>query len=441
MSSTPVLSVAVIGAGPAGLYLTDALLRHEGREVRVDVFDRLPTPFGLLRYGVAPDHLKMKALAKPLAKVVADPRVRFIGNLEIGRDLDVDLLRSKYSAVVHAYGAALDRTLGIPGEDLPGSTSAASFVRWYSGHPDNTTALPDGRAVEAEHAVVVGAGNVAVDVARILIKSAQELHGTDVPDEVLALLHASPITDVHMLIRRGPAQVKFTAKELRELGEIDGVDVLVPSEALELAEADLDAIAEDRMLGRSVDVLREWALREPTGAQRRLHVHFWTSPIAIEGSEAVTGVVVSARSDDGARETTIPAELVVRCVGYRGLALPGVPFDEESGTIPNDHGRVLRDGVPCVGEYAAGWISRGPTGVIGSNKSDAGRVVELMLGDDLPDVEVWDVVAHLHEAGLATVDHDGWLEIDRAEITAGESRGGVRAKLATWDELLAASRG
>ncbi len=330
------MTIAVIGAGPAGLYLADEMVQQTERDVRVDIYDRLPTPFGLLRYGVAPDHLKMKALAVPLQRTLDDERVRFIGNVEVGRDVSIAELREHYSAVVYTYGAAGDRKLGVAGEDLGGSVSAAEFVRWYSGHPD--AAPGAGHTLSGTTSVVViGAGNVALDVTRMLVKSATELSATDLPDAVLDALEESSVSDVHLLVRRGPAQVKFTSKELRELGELEGVDMVVDPAALDLSPEDAAVVESNRALARTVDILRDWSGRSATDAGRRVHVHFWSSPQGMTGADVVESVVVGNTSG-GARTRTVPAQLVVRCVGYLGSSLDGLPFDDESGTIPERPG-------------------------------------------------------------------------------------------------------
>lgn len=431
------LTIAVVGAGPAGLYLADEMLRQDGRDVRVDIYDRLPTPFGLLRYGVAPDHLKMKALASPLQRTLDDERVRFLGNVEVGRDVTIEELRANYSAVVYTYGAASDRVLGVAGEELAGSTSSADFVRWYSGHPD---AAVQSALVASDTAVVVGAGNVAIDVTRMLVKSPEELASTDVPDDVLEVLRKSQVRDVHILVRRGPAQVKFTSKELRELGTLEGVDVVVDPAQLSLTEQEQDALASDRAAGRSVALLNDWAARERTDAERRIHFHFWTSPTAFTGHDSVEAIQLTQGRTPVEREP-LAAQLVVKCVGYRGTSIADVPFDDAAGTIPHRDGRVLRDGEVSPGEYAAGWISRGPVGVLGTNRANATEVVVEMLNDDLRDVELWDAPGELAARGVDLVVGAGWAAIDRAECALGQTRGADRAKIASWDRLLEAARG
>jgi NADPH-dependent glutamate synthase beta subunit-like oxidoreductase len=432
-----VLTIAVVGAGPAGLYLASELMAATDLEVRVDVYDRLPTPFGLLRYGVAPDHLKMKALGIPLQRTVDDERVRFFGNVELGRDLSVEDLRERYSAVVYCYGASSDRKLGIAGEDLVGTVPATEFVRWYSGHPDTVTTAA---VVAAESAVVVGAGNVALDVARILVKSVTELQETDIPQPVLDALAASAIRDVHILVRRGPAQVKFTTKELRELGELDGVDVVIAPGAMDLDPESEASLEDDRVAKRNVEEMRAWASRTPTGAPRRLIFHFWTSPTAIEGEDGVVARVVTDANRPVAGQDTEPidAQLVIPSVGYFGVPVPGLPYDDASGTMTNVEGRVQRDGADAPGEYACGWIARGPSGVIGTNRSNAKRVVEAMLADDLPDAEPWDAAAELTARGVDVVTREHWNLIDAAEIALGGGAGRARTKLETWESLLGA---
>ncbi len=431
------LTVAVVGSGPSGIYSAEALLKALPGQVLVDVYDRLPAPYGLVRYGVAPDHLKIKSVARALAKTLSDPAVRFLGDVEVGVAPTVEELRASYDAVIYAFGAARDRRLGIPGEDLHGSFSAVDFVSWYSGHPD---AAVSRYTLDAHSAVVIGAGNVAVDVARMLTVQADDLRHTDVPEPVLDVLRASSITDIHIVARRGPAQAKFTTKELRELGEIPGVDVVVEPFTLDpVSQAEAD---EHKEVARNVEVLHEFSSRPLTGAPRRLWFDFWCAPTALAGSSAVAGVVCDRTSLVGGRavptgETIeIPAQVVFRSVGYRGSALPGVPLDESAGVIPNDAGRVLRDGAVSPGEYAVGWIKRGPTGVIGTNRSDAADTVASLLAD-FPAGGTHASVPDLAPA----VDWQGWLAIEAAEAAAGAGLGRERVKLAVWEELRAAARG
>lgn len=441
------LKVAVVGAGPAGLYVADSLLFQESVPVAVDVFDRLPTPFGLLRYGVAPDHLKMKSLAKVLQRTLDDDRVRFFGGVHVGSDITIAELRSRYDVVVYAFGAARDRRLGIVGEDLAGSESATRFVHWYSGFPDVPQDAFDLRATAA---TVVGIGNVAVDVTRLLLKDAEALRRTDIPSAVLATLKGSFIEDVHVLGRRGPAHATFTSKELKELGELDGVDVVVDPAELVLSEGDETRVATRPELQRNLAILREWSERPRGQAPRRLHLHFWTRPVELIGPNAVLGVVVERTQMSpegelvGTGETEVLAsQLVLRSVGYRGVEIDGVPFDAARCTVPSLDGRVLRGGAVSPGEYVAGWIGRGPVGVLGTNRSDAEDVVGRLLAD-APELPVAvrgadDIEALLVSRGITAVDCDGWSAIDAAEVARGAAGDRPREKIAHWHELYAAA--
>ncbi len=438
--------VAVIGSGPAGVYAAQALIEAD---VAVDVLDRLPAPFGLVRYGVAPDHPKIRSIATTLAAVLADPRVRLFGNVEVGTDVTVAELHERYDAVLFANGASVDRRMGIDGEDLPGSFSATEFVSWYCGHPD---APVDRFALAAESVAVIGAGNVAVDVARVLLRSAQELRETDVPDHVVKVLDASAITDVHLLARRGPAQTRISTVELRELGRVANADVLIADPAA----LELPTDVEDGLDGpqrRNLATLRDWADRFPQGRPRRLHVHFFRRPTQLIGSDMVSGVrsehtapVADGQVSGTGRFSELPAQLVLRAVGYRGFPVPGMPFDTDRGVIPNVDGRVLRDGTPAAGEYVAGWIKRGPTGVIGTNKHDARETVTALLGD-LPTLRPAPaggsgaLPALLGERRVHVVDWAGWELIELAETELGRAQGRVRSKIADRAALLAAARG
>jgi ferredoxin--NADP+ reductase len=438
--------VAVIGSGPSGLYAADELSQHDG--VSVDVLDRLLCPYGLLRYGVAPDHLKMKSLEITLRKILERPEVRFLGGVELGKDVSATELQEHYDAVVYATGSAVDRRLNIPGEDLPGSFSATEFVAWYCGHPDSEV---DKFTLDARQAVVVGVGNVAVDVARVLAKTAEELHVTDMPDHVLDVLDASAITDIHMVGRRGPAQAKFTTKELRELGELANADVIVDPEELVLDAAGERVVETDKTVRRNLEVLREWSQRTPEGRPRRLHLRFLHSPVAVIGNGRVEGVELERNELDGdggvtptGRKAVIEAGLLLRSVGYRGLPLPDVPFDERSGTIPHAEGRVQRDGAVAPGEYVVGWIKRGPSGVIGTNKGDAKETVSRLLDDldELPRRLLSDpdsIVSLLEERGVGVVTWAGWQAIDAAEKALGAAAGRTRVKIADREALLTAA--
>ncbi|MGH3832211.1 MAG: FAD-dependent oxidoreductase [Pseudonocardiaceae bacterium] len=440
------IRVAVIGSGPSGLYAADELSKHDA--VTVDVVDRLPCPYGLLRYGVAPDHLKMKSLEITLRKILERPSVRFLGGVELGAALRMDELREYYDAVVYATGAPVDRRLGIPGEDLPGSFSATEFVAWYCGHPD---AEVDAFTLDARSAVVVGVGNVAVDVARILAKTTRELSVTDMPDHVLKVLDSSAISDIYVVGRRGPAQAKFTTKELRELGELAHADVLVDPAELVLDEAGKELVETNKTVRRNVETLWEWATRSRLDRPRRIHLRFLLAPVAVLGTAAVEAVRCERTQLDGlgsvvgtGETVTLAAQLLLRSVGYRGLPLPGVPFDERSGVIPHVAGRVQRDGATAAGEYVVGWIKRGPTGVIGTNKSDAKETVESLLHDldalpRAPHREPDMLIETLTQRGVKVVTWAGWEAIDAAERALGAAAGRARIKIADRERLLNAA--
>ena len=578
-----VLEVAVVGSGPAGLYTAEALVKHAAAlsgpdgpvRVRVDVLDRLPTPYGLVRYGVAPDHKSIKSIAEYLRKVLESPDVRFLGGVHFGEDVTRAELLSAYDAVVYATGAMRDRRLGIPGEDLPGSYAATDFVNWYCGHPD---VGPGTFTLDAESVAVIGVGNVAVDVARILARDPAELHSTDVPQQVLEALQASKVREVHMIGRRGPAHAKFTTKELRELGELPGVEVLVPD-----PEADLDAfdqaghgtsLAEsDRRVRGNLVVIRKWTAPAPApgtsstpstpsassapsvlstpsassapsvlstpsassapsapaapsapstpsalsapaassapstpsastapsaptapsalgtplassastdgqagvsqnGHARTLTIRFWLRPVEITGDERVTGLVLERTrlDENGAFQgtgelETLDTQMVLRSVGYQSVPLNGVPFDERNAVVPNAAGRVLGpDGQPLPGEYVSGWLKRGPTGVIGTNKSDAAETVRSLLADLVgapaadeaalprpgvlryPDAapapegsRVQALTETLARRGIRPVSYAEWLRVETAEAELARSLGrGERVKLHGKDALLAA---
>ena len=428
------LRVAIVGSGPAGFYAAGALLGADP-PAQVDMLERLPTPWGLVRLGVAPDHPKLKTVSKAFERIAERPGFRFLGNVEVGRDVAHEDLARLYDAVVYAVGAQTDRRLGIPGEDLPGSWAATEFVAWYNGHPDYQELDFD---LNVERAVVIGVGNVALDVARMLALTPEELGPTDTADAAIAAICGASIREIVVVGRRGPAQAAFTTPELAELGELAGADVIVDP-------ADLDgAEPTDTNSERNLEVLRDFAGREPEGKPKRVVLKFFASPVAIHGEDRVESVeLVRNVLDDDNRAVpteereTLSCGLVFRSVGYRGVALPGVPFEERSGVIPNEGGRV------APGVYVAGWIKRGPTGVIGTNKKDATETVERLLADlrDAPrkGTTAEDVDALLDERGVRRVVYAGWLAIDEVERSAGEPLGRPRVKLCTWDELLAAS--
>ncbi|MGO9219311.1 MAG: FAD-dependent oxidoreductase [Streptosporangiaceae bacterium] len=450
------LEVAVVGSGPAGIYTAEALIKQVGAlappgTVRVDVLDRLPTPYGLVRYGVAPDHPSIRSIAGYLRGVLEHPDVRFLGGVHLGDDVTREDLLASYDAVVYATGAMRDRHMGIPGEDLAGSYAATDFVNWYCGHPDSSA---EAFTLDAEAVAVVGVGNVAVDVARILVKDPAALHSTDIPHPVLEALMASKVREVHVIGRRGPAQAKFTTKELRELGELADVDIEVRPDELDLDASDPTGqstrLAEsDRRVRGNVAVLRDWAARPPAGSGRRLVVRFWLRPVEVTGTQRVSGLTVErTRLDEQGRFSgtgeyeMIPAQMVFRSVGYQSVPLAGVPFDENTATVPNAEGRVLGpDGTALPGEYVAGWLKRGPTGVVGTNKSDAAGTVRSLLADlsglpglsgreagDRPSRRPFTEV--LAARGVRPVSYVDWLRVEAAETElAGALGRGERVKI------------
>jgi ferredoxin--NADP+ reductase len=446
------LRVAVVGAGPAGIYAADALTRQDAVPVAVDLIDRLPTPFGLVRHGIAPDHPKMRAIRDTLHRSLEHPRVRFVGNVDVGVDIPLEDLRRHVDAVVYTYGAAVDRHLGIDGEELPGSLAATDLVAWYCGHPDADRARVEAALADIRSVVVVGVGNVALDVARVLARTADELEPTDMPQHVLDSLAAASVEEVTVIGRRGPAQATFTTQELRELDGLANATVLVDPADLALDPAGEARAAEDRVVSRNLAVLRGWAAHAPEPGRTRLRLRFYRRPVRLLGEDRVIGVEVERTAVDGDGRAmgtgeleVLPADLVVRSVGYRGLPLPGLPVDERSGTVPNELGRVLRDGRPSPGEYVAGWIKRGPSGVVGHNKHDARETVAALLADAADGGlrvtgPVGDLVEELVARGIAPVLLDDWRAIDAAEMALGATRGRARTTMHERETLLAAVR-
>lgn len=445
--------VAIVGAGPAGFYAADALLRHAAPLFAVDLYDRLPTPFGLVRSGVAPDHQKIKTVIRAFERIAQHPRCRFLGNVEVGRDVSAAELVAHYDQVVYAVGSSSDRQLGIPGEELAGCHGAAAFVGWYNGHPDFVDLHFD---FDTERAVIVGVGDVALDVARILLRRPDELATTDISDRALAALRASRIREVVLMARRGAAQVAFSPAELHELTELAGVAVLVDAASLAVGTEHLHAL--EPRCTKNVELLRGLAARAPGAGARTLRIELLASPVAVlPGAEGRMGSVRVERNTltgdplaPKARGTgecfTIAAGLLFRSVGYRAVALPGVPFDERGGIIPNRAGRVVDPAQDRVlhGQYAVGWIRRGPTGVIGTNKADAQAVAELMVADvpagaaraaALPPPAAIDDL--LRRRGVRVVAWPDWLALDAAEIARGRERGKVRDKLERIADMLA----
>lgn len=445
MSST--LRVAVVGAGPAGIYASDILARS-GEDVAIDLIERLPAPFGLVRYGVAPDHPRIKQIIVALHKVLDRGDIRLLAGVDYGTDVTLPELRERYDAVIFATGAIRDAALPIPGIELEGSYGAADFVSWYDGHPDVPRTWP----LHAREVAVLGAGNVALDVSRILAKHAKDLLPTDVPANVYEALAANPVTDVHVFARRGPAQVKFSPLELRELGHVPDVDVIVYPEDFDFDAGSMAAIHSSNQTKQVVTTLTDWTLKEPGDrhASRRIHLHFLQRPVAVLGED---GAVVGLRTErtalngDGnvtgtGRTTDWPVQAVYRAVGYFGSPLPGLPFDDAAGVVPNREGRVTGlDGSPLAGVYTTGWIKRGPVGLIGHTKSDAAETIA-HLREDAPrlpkaaDRDPRSIDELLASRGVRVVDWAGWLRLDGHERALGEVVGRERIKVVPRDEML-----
>ncbi|MGO4102626.1 FAD-dependent oxidoreductase [Leifsonia sp. YAF41] len=433
--------IAVVGAGPAGIYAADILLGL-APTASIDLFEKLPTPYGLVRYGVAPDHPRIRKITDALHDVLVNPRIRLRCNVEIGVDVEIDELRAAYDGVIVATGADLDVSLDIPGIDLPGSFGAADFVAWYDGHPDVARTWP----LAAESVAVLGAGNVALDVTRILAKHASALTDTDTPAAVLDQLAASPVRDVHLFARRGPADVRFSAMELRELAEQDDVDVIVDPEELALDEHAERMIAQFSQRRIIVRTMTEWAALDPAtqAASRRIYLHLRQRPVRLLGTDRVTGIEMERTASDELGRMVGTGVLlrydvgaVYRAVGYRSTPVPGMPFNADLGVVPHAGGRVVdAAGAPIPRLYATGWIKRGPVGLIGSTKSDAAQTVRHLV-DDLADAEPFSRDAALITRFSHAVDLDGWLRIDAAERGVGAERGRERTKIVDRAEMLA----
>jgi ferredoxin--NADP+ reductase len=459
-TATNPLRVAIVGSGPAGFYAAEHLLKPDDVAVEVDMFDRLPTPFGLVRAGVAPDHPKIKSVIRVYEKTARREGFRFFGNVDVGRNVSASELAERYHAMVYAYGTPTDRHLGIPGEDLPGSHPATEFVAWYNAHPDFAAAEFD---LGCERAVVIGNGNVAADVARMLALPREELGVTDTADHAIDPLATSGIREIVVLGRRGPAQASFTNPEVRELGELSEADIVIDPAEVELDPISRQQLATDELEPtnkRNVEIFTELSRREPEGKPKRLVMRFLRSPVEIQGDGRAERLVVGANElhrdesgavrarDTGEREV-IECGLVLRSIGYRGIGLEGVPFDERRGVIPNEGGRVVdpeASGEQLPGHYAVGWIKRGPSGVIGTNKKDAGETIDNLFADleagripERPPVEpeIDDLIA---ERAPGAVSYAGWEAIDRAEIAAGEPHGRPRVKFCHVGEMVEAAR-
>jgi len=458
-TTTQPLRVAVVGSGPAAFYAVEYLFRQVGLNVEVDMFERLPTPFGLVRGGVAPDHQKIKTVTKAYDQIAADPRFRFYGNVEFGRHVTLADLREHYHQIVYATGAQTDRRMGIPGEDLRNSHAATEFVAWYNGHPDYRHLQFD---LSQERAAVVGVGNVAIDVARILCRTPDELRTTDIADYALEALSHSHVKEVYLLGRRGPAQAAFSNPEIKEVGEMAGAEpVVLPAEAEldELSKASVASSA-DRSLRKKVEILQGYAVRQSTSKARKLHIRFLVSPVELIGDESgqvvkmklVKNVLVASETGTLNAKATdqfeeLPVGLVFRSVGYRGVPLPDVPFYERWGVILNEQGRVLDPEAkqPRVGEYTTGWIKRGPSGVIGTNKPDAVETVTCML-EDLTQAHVLHPVQPearcvedlMRQRQPHYFSYADWQRLDEMEVARGKAQGRPRVKFISVEEMLGA---
>lgn len=447
------LRLAIVGAGPAGIYAADILLKQQREfDVSIDLFDQLPAPYGLVRYGVAPDHPRIKGIITALRDVLDRGDIRIFGNVRFGTDITLDDLKTHYNAVIFSTGAIRDADLDIPGIDLPRSYGAADFVSWYDGHPD----VPREWPLESSSVAVIGNGNVALDVARILAKNADDLLPTEIPANVYEGLKASPVTDVHVFGRRGPMQVKFTPLELRELGELRDVDMIVHDEDFDYDEASKTAIETNKQVFVIDKVLSQWREREVGSASRRLHLHFHARPVEVLGTTetGVTGFRWERTKPDGAggivgtgefREVEVGA--LYRAVGYFGSPLDGIPFDERRGVIPNREGQVIDENDEVIpGVYATGWIKRGPVGLIGHTKSDAMETISHLVVDQAnwwspASPEPAAIVDLLESRGIAYTDLDGWHRLDEHEIALGAPHDRARIKVVPRDEMVQISRG
>lgn len=449
------LRVAIVGAGPSGFYAAEHILKNSDLHAQVDLFDRLPTPYGLVRGGVAPDHPKIKSVIRIYEKTAAREGFRFFGNVKIGQDLEVEDLERLYHAIVFTVGCETDRQLGIPGEELPGSHAATAFVGWYNAHPDYADRDFD---LSCERAVVIGNGNVAMDVARMLTLTDHELRQTDTADHAIEALDAKKIREIVVLGRRGPVQAAFTNPEIKELGEMEDADIIVDPQEVELDSASaayLESDEVDKTTRVNVETLKDFSQRQPQGKNQRIVLRFLASPVEIKGDGKVESIVIgrnelveeggSLRAKDTGEREELECGLVLRSVGYTGIPIEGVPFDERRGLILNEGGRILdsHDAGHKVGHYTAGWIKRGPSGVIGTNKKDALETVQNLFEDiesgTLLSPENADPAAVedlLRERGTRYISFEDWQTIDQAEVGRGEPHGRPRVKFVRVEEML-----
>ena len=447
MTSPTDLRVAVIGAGPAGIYASD-LLAKQG--VNIDLFEQMPAPFGLIRYGVAPDHPRIKGIIASLHRVLDTPTIRLLGNIHIGEDITIAQLHEYYDAVLLATGAVADRDLDIPGENLNGSYGAADFVGFYDGNPrfHRTWNLT------ATHIAIIGVGNVALDISRILAKTANELHTTEIPDNVYQTLKTNQATHIHIFGRRGPAQAKFTPLELKELDHSPSINVVVDPKDIDYDEASIAARRASKSQDLVCQTLEQYAMREPKNAPHTLHIHLFENPVEILGEDGnVVGLRTERMELDGTghvqgtgKFTEWPVQAVYRAVGYRSEAITAVPFDHGTAVIPNDGGHIVNPAGEIVpGVYVTGWIKRGPVGLIGNTKSDAKETTDMLIADALagrltPRTATKDITEYLEAQGIPYTTWDGWHKLDAHERNLGSAEGRERKKVVEWDEMVAHSR-
>ena len=449
MNSSRPLRVAVIGSGPAGIYASDLLMKS-GRTVEIDLFEQMPAPFGLIRYGVAPDHPRIKGIIASLHRVLDTPTIRLLGNIHIGEDITIAQLHEYYDAVLLATGAVADRDLDIPGENLNGSYGAADFVGFYDGNPrfHRTWNLT------ATHVAIIGVGNVALDISRILAKTANELHTTEIPDNVYQTLKTNQATHIHIFGRRGPAQAKFTPLELKELDHSPSINVVVDPEDIDYDEASIAARRASKSQDLVCQTLEQYAMRDPKDAPHTLHIHLFENPVEILGEDGnVVGLRTERMELDGTghvqgtgKFTEWPVQAVYRAVGYRSEAITAVPFDHGTAVIPNDGGHVVDPAGEIVpGVYVTGWIKRGPVGLIGNTKSDAKETTDMLIADALagrltPRTATGDITEYLEAQGIPYTTWDGWHKLDAHERSLGSAEGRERKKVVEWDEMVAHSR-
>ena len=446
------LRVAIIGAGPSGFYAADALFKSD-LTVKVDAFDRLPSPYGLLRGGVAPDHQQMKSVGKYYERVASKnaDSFSFVGNVEVGTDITIEELRQYYDALVFSYGAESDKKLGLPGENLPGVHSAREFVAWYNGHPDYVDSTFD---LSQESVMIIGQGNVAIDVARILAKTVEELKTSDIAQHALDQLAESKVKNIYLLGRRGPAQAAFTSLEMKEMGELDESGVVLKAEDMNLSAADLEELEDPKSnkSRKNIEVLQAILEKDFSDKSRQVHLEFYQNPSEILGDISVSGLEVESLKLEGdafkqkvvstGNKSVIDCGLLFRSIGYKGLGLPGLPYDDKWGVVPNEKGRVIDDaGKPLSGLYTSGWIKRGPTGVLGTNKPDSTETIACLLEDvaqltpcKTPSTDA--VLQLLESRNIRSISYEDWTQINAEEVKRGEAIGKPREKFVTVEDML-----